>query len=173
MNPINKQFPTRKIIRLKGYDYSQNGLYFITICTQNHLSLFGNIDEKEMLLNDSGKMLEKWWFELENKYPNIALHSYIIMPNHFHGIIEIQDTSSIPTGEHTGSPLPTMIQWFKTMTTNAYIQGVRQKNWYPFHKKLWQKSFHEHIIRDEKSYLKISQYIETNPENWEEDTYFI
>ncbi len=73
-------------------------------------------------------------------------------------------------GRHIGLPLHEMIQWFKTMTTNEYIRGVRKYNWQPFNKKMWQKNYWEHIIRNEESYVKLSEYIKTNPQKWEIDT---
>lgn len=77
----------RRSIRLKGYDYSQPGGYYVTIVTQNRDCLFGNVVEGEMVLNDAGRMIKKWYFELENKFPDILCDEYIIMPNHFHTII--------------------------------------------------------------------------------------
>ncbi|MCP4977997.1 MAG: hypothetical protein GY931_17755, partial [Maribacter sp.] len=82
-------------IRLEGYDYSQAGLYFITLCTQNSLHLFGEIANEKMVLNDAGMMVEKWWNELKNKFPNIKLDEFIVMPNHFHGIIQIMNTHTV------------------------------------------------------------------------------
>jgi len=211
----------RRSIRLKEYDYSQVGLYFITICTQKRLCLFGEIEKGEMILNDPGIMIDKWWNELKHKYRNIELHEQIIMPNHFHGIMQIiHETGSVgadlrvcpvldvfhvssgqshriaPTGmeklderalderalderalgeralgEHAGSPLHAMIQWFKTMTTNEYIRGVKNNGWSRFNKKLWQRNYYEHIIRNEKSYYQISGYIQTNPLQWQDDKY--
>lgn len=78
----------RKSIRLKGYDYSQPGLYFITICCQDRICRFGHVENGEMVLNDAGRMVEKWYYELENKYPDKRCHAMIVMPNHFHCIIE-------------------------------------------------------------------------------------
>ena len=190
----NRMIHHRRSIRLKGYDYSQAGLYFITLCTQDSLHLFGKITSDEMVLNDAGKMIEKWWNELKNKFANIELDEFVIMPNHFHGIIQIINTNPVGAdlrvcpdvqqriypdnagdhekGEHTGSPLHTMIQWFKTMSTNEYIRNVKNNRWTPFNKKLWQRNYYEHIIRNEKSYLHISEYIRTNPLKWLEDKYY-
>ncbi|MDO9614950.1 MAG: hypothetical protein Q7J86_10575 [Bacteroidota bacterium] len=90
----NPKIHHRRSIRLKGYDYSQAGLYFITICVQNRVCMFGEIVDgeqidspQEMILNDAGKMVENWYHELENKYPDIKCHEYVVMPNHFHCII--------------------------------------------------------------------------------------
>ncbi len=133
-------------------------MYFITLCIQDSLHLFGEITNDEMVLNDSGKKNEKWWNELKNKFSNIGLDEFIVMPNHFHGIRQIINTNPIPVradlrvcpdnankhdvekhvemGEHTGSPLHTMIQWLKTMSTNEYIRNVKNNNWTPFNNKL-------------------------------------
>lgn len=88
MNRYNPNIHHRRSIRLKGYDYSQAGLYFVTICVQNREHLFGNIKNGEMILNDAGQMVEKWYYELENKFPDIKCDAMIVMPNHFHCIIE-------------------------------------------------------------------------------------
>ena len=112
-------------------------------------------------------MIEKWYLKIKSKYTNIKCHEYIIMPNHAHFIIEIRN-KSLPDG-HVGPSLQTMIQWFKTMTTNEYIRGVKNKNWPRFEKRLWQKRYWDHIIRDERSYINISDYIRNNPAKWDED----
>ena len=123
------KLPHRKNIRLKYYDYSQEGYYFITICTQEKQKLFGEIINRKLILNDRGKMIKKWIYQLENKFPHILIDKYIIMPNHLHFIIivvypndNIQKHRLTVTGGHTGPPLPHIIQWFKTMTTNDYIK---------------------------------------------------
>ena len=166
----------RRSIRLKDYDYSQDGLYFITICINEKECLFGKIEQGKMLLNDAGFMVKNYYLELENKFCNVRCGKYVIMPNHFHCIIHIENTvgvdlcvNPIKKGEHIGSPLPRIIQWFKTMTTNAYINGVKTKNWKPFNKRLWQRNYYEHIIRNEKSCTEIYDYIVNNPLKWDLD----
>ncbi len=191
MNKPNKYPPNkhhRKSIRLKGYDYSQSGLYFVTICCQNMLCLFGKIENGIMILNDAGKMIEKWYYKTAEKFPNIQCLEMIVMPNHFHCIWQIVDVPTVGAdprvcpdkqsrgeqlqGEHIGSPLHRVVQWFKTMTTNEYIRGVKTLNWQPFYKKMWQRNYYEHIIRNDKSYTTISEYIKNNPINWETDKFF-
>jgi REP element-mobilizing transposase RayT len=195
----------RRSIRLQGYDYSQSGAYFVTIVAQGRASLFGHIENGEMILNDAGRMIVKWWNELPNKYPQITLGIFVVMPNHFHGIIIIGgivggDLRVSPQpegadgnrvggdlrvspgltdgekGEHAGSPqqkpdapLSQMIQWFKTMTTNEYIHGVKEMGWPRFDGKLWQRDYYEHIIRNADEANRIHHYIESNPVNWAED----
>ena len=202
----NPDIHYRRSIRLKHYDYSQPGAYFVTICTHNRECLFGEIVNGALVLNDAGKMVEKWWYELNTKFLNIETDAHIIMPNHFHGIIiivgadlcvcpenadlrvcpENADLCVCPNinnndnyrgehihqGEHIGSPLHKIVQWFKTMTTNDYIKNVRTNNWKPFNKKLWQRNYYEHIIRNEIELNKIREYILYNPLNWETDEYY-
>jgi REP element-mobilizing transposase RayT len=266
----NPRIHNRRSIRLKGYDYSKEGLYFITFCCQNRANLFGEIitvgadlsvcpneesrpsglrEENfliegggrheglpqpgsnqsggrppclprpgkfgEMILNDAGKMIERWYYELENKFPYIKCHEMIVMPNHFHCILEIitvgADLSVCPNngrhgglpeqgggrhgglpqlgssqpgspqsgGKHEGLPqrelgskLSSAIQWFKTMTTNEYIRGVKSLNWQSFDRRLWQRNYWEHIIRNEQAYDRISNYIKQNPSKWAEDQLF-
>lgn len=174
--------PKRKSIRLQEYDYSQSGFYFITICTQNHLCLFGEIEISGLMKrNPAGDMIEKWWYELECKYPTAVLHDQIVMPNHFHGIIQFNHLDKTPDSptklkndpEKTAdSSISSMIGWFKTMTVNEYIRKVKSKNWRPFRNRLWQRNYYEHIIRDEEAWYEISEYIRTNPQRWVDDKYY-
>ena len=94
----------RRSIRLKGYDYTQAGMYFITICTQNHECFFGEINDGKMHWNDNGKMVEKWYFELTNKFPDIQCDEYIIMPNHIHFIINKIDQNELTNHFKTNNP---------------------------------------------------------------------
>ncbi|MCX6221936.1 MAG: hypothetical protein NTZ69_13230 [Bacteroidia bacterium] len=167
----------RKSIRLKGYDYSKAGLYFITTCVQNRACLFGEIriGTPQMILTAAGEMIAKWYYELENKYPGIRCREMVVMPNHFHCIIEIMDdhqqdahvgaplrgrpvdTCTIdvpqygPDNKKFGVPMGEMVDWFKTMTTNEYIRGVKNQGWKRFDGKLWQRNYWEHIIRTKAS----------------------
>jgi len=135
------------------------------------VNLLGKVLNDEMILNDAGEMVEKWWLKLTGKFKDIELDQFVSLPNHFHGIILIvgADLSVCPEdskGEHTGSPLHEMIQWFKTMTTNEYIRGVKQLGWIPFDRKLWQRNYYEHIIRNEKELHRIREYIQNNQLKW-------
>jgi REP element-mobilizing transposase RayT len=181
----NPEAHHRKSIRLKNYDYSKEGLYFITICTHNRENLFGKIidenvgadlrvcpnDENTNInkLNIAGKMIEKWLLELPNKFKHIKIDEYIIMPNHIHFIIEI----SYQQGEHIGSPLQTIIQWFKTMSTNEYIKMVKNNELPNFDKRIWQRNYYENIIRNDEVHQKIIEYIENNPLKWKNDKYYM
>jgi len=156
----------RRSIRLKEYNYSQVGAYFVTICIQN----------RELLLDDIGirLMVQKWWHALPEKFTHIRNDQFVIMPNHIHGIIFIAsvgaDQRVCPDHSPQRKPtLGTIVQWFKTMTTNDYIKAVRMNNVGPFPGKLWQRNYYEHIIRDETDLNSIRQYIIDNPGKWEED----
>jgi REP element-mobilizing transposase RayT len=153
--------PQRKILRLKDFDYTQNGAYFVTLCIQNRLCLLGDIHEHHLTLYAAGEMMQQWWNEISVKFSNIVLDEMIMMPNHLHGIVCM-------TNPQTTS-LPTVIQWFKTMTTNAYIREVKQSDWQAFEGKLWQRSYHDRIIRNETELNAIRQYIVNNPIKWETD----
>ncbi|MCG3114931.1 MAG: hypothetical protein LLH30_04550 [Candidatus Manganitrophus sp. SA1] len=150
-----------------------------------------------MKFNDAGRMIKKWWLELANKFPLVETDEYVIMPNHFHGILTIvgadlcvrPDFSPDPkpnsnsirpnpegpslvdsnAGAHIGAPLPKILQWFKTMTTNEYIRSIKQFHWSPFVGKLWQRNYYEHVIRNEDELTRVRQYIRDNPLNWETD----
>lgn len=176
----------RRSIRLKGYDYASEGAYFATIVTQGRACLFGEIRDGKMILNEAGQMIVKWWNELPNKFPDMILGAFVVMPNHFHGIIIIEKTvgadlrvcpnGEIISGEHIGSPLrkpnaplSQIVQWFKTMTTNEYIRGVKQLGWIPFIGKFWQRNYYEHVIRNEKELRQKTDYILNNPFRWEDD----
>ena len=174
--------PCRKSIRLKDYDYSSNGYYFVTICVQNREKLFGEIVGATLCgrPNNPDKIITKWLLELENKFNDIKIDEYIIMPNHIHFIIKRtgDHTGSTgdhtgSTGDHTGSPLRDIIGWFKTMTTNEYIAGVKCGKFIPFKGRLWQRNYYEHIIRNYDDYINISEYIQNNPLKWEYDKLFV
>jgi len=175
-NPNNRR---PNSLRLKGYDYSQPGFYFVTLCCQNRMPCFGYIIHGKMHLSDAGKMIEKWYYELENKFPHIKCHAMVVMPDHFHCMIEItpqgQTYVSAPAQTaHPGEPahpgIPLVIQWFKTMTTNEYIRGVKNLNWMPFNKKLWQRNYHDIIVPDIHAFQTISTYILQNPVKWKGNT---
>ena len=167
----------RQSIRLRGYDYSQSGAYFVTICTQNKKCFFGGITNEKMLLNDSGRMINMIWNELPSNYSGVNVDEFQIMPNHVHGIIILdnrqprwhngQPQGVAPTA--AGLSLPDVIHRFKSLTTARYRHGVKQKQWPPFPGKLWQRNYYEHIVRDENELNDIRRYIMDNPKKWDLD----
>jgi putative transposase len=191
----------RRSIRLKGYDYARTGAYFVTLCTQDRECLFGDIVAEEMTLNEAGRMMEHWYLELQNKYPDMQCDAWVCMPNHLHFVVvntgeplgmgkravgadlrvrpvsgarwitgePLANGEPFGRGEHTDSPLPAVVQWFKVMTTNAYIRGVKHNGWTPFAGKLWQRNYWERVIRNEEELNLIREYIHNNPAQWESD----
>jgi len=132
-----------------------------------------------MILNEAGRMVEKWWAKLRNKFPSVETDEYIVMPNHFHGIIVIVGADprvrpdvcvKTDEGAHMGAPLQRIIQWFKTMSTNEYIQRIKQNGWHLLSGKLWQRNYYEHIIRNEEELNRFREYIMNNPLQWPRDT---
>ncbi len=162
------ELPKRKPTRLKGYDYSTPGAYFVTICTHQKKHLFGEIINAQMQFNNLGEIVNQEILKIKSHYPNIQIDKYVIMPNHIHMIIIILETERInpfPTIEYD---ISNVVGKFKAgvsrIVGNAFMHSVK--------KPLWQRSYHDHIIRGEKDYQKIWEYIDTNPLKWKLDCFY-
>ncbi len=183
----------RRSIRLKGYDYSSEGAYYVTIVVQGRECLFGEIIDGEMYLNEYGEIVQKWWHEIPNHFPNVVLGAFVIMPNHVHGIIWIIDKrrgevisphndpnnnilnknfdgTSNQGGDASQPPLqkPTLgqiVAYFKYQSTKEMNRIETDKAI----TKFWQRNYYEHVIRDEKDLQNKTDYIESNPMLWDED----
>ncbi len=153
--------PKRKPTRLKGYDYSSSGAYFVTICTHNRQCILSNIVGEGLcalpqnILTPIGIEIEKSIQFINDNYMGVIIDKFVIMPNHIHLIVILEDSG----GDGT-PPLQNVIGQLKSYTTNK------------FGNTLWQRSYHDHIIRDEKDYQKIWEYIDTNPLKWELDCFY-
>jgi len=157
----------RKPNRLQGYDYSQDNLYFVTSCVKNKVCCFGIICHGEMKPNNYGQIAEKQWHWLGEQYPYIVLHAFVVMPNHIHGIIEINRSVVVGTGRDLS--LQSKIKSLSELM-GAYKTAVsKQIHLIDFPEFVWQRSFHDHIIRNEESYQNIINYILNNPSIWEKD----
>jgi putative transposase len=172
--PMTSNPKSRKRLRLPHYDYSTTGAYFLTICVKNMKPLFAQIQNKELRLSDPGKIAEQTWLNLPNHYANIKLDEFIIMPNHMHGILWILDkpTSSQSIGEGfqpslSQHALPEIIRGFKTYSARKINRLLNATG-----KPIWQRSFHEHIIRNDDDLLKHRTYIQNNPLKWALDEYY-
>jgi len=155
----------RRSIRWYGYDYAQAGWYFVTVCTQGHVCLFGRVVDGQMRLNDAGRMVQAVWNQLVDHYARVQTDAFIVMPNHIHGIIEL--TADGAVGGVLS--LADVVHRFKTLATKRYIDGVNQCGWSAFPGRLWQRNYHEHVIRSERSLNRIRQYIADNPARWADD----
>jgi len=164
----------RHSTRLHGYDYSQDGAYFVTICTHNHECSLGETVGNKVVLNDSGTVVQAEWLKTAEMRPNVVLDDFAVMPNHVHGIIVIRRGTRrgtmhrAPTNERFGQPtsdtIPSIIRGFKSAVTNR-INEIRQSPGVP----VWQRNYYEHVIRDEDDLNRIREYIEFNPLRWAED----
>jgi REP element-mobilizing transposase RayT len=164
----------RRSIRLKDYDYSQSGAYFITICTYNRECLFGEIVNVGMILNEFGKIAWEEWDNNAKIRKNLVQDEYVVMPNHVHGILFILDENDIgatrrvaPTERLSGlasGSIGAIIGQFKSIVTKRVnsIRGTPGLD-------IWQRNYHEHVIRDEDELLEIREYIANNPIRWAED----
>jgi REP element-mobilizing transposase RayT len=167
----------RRSIRLKNYDYSSPGAYFITIVTNNRQYLFGEIVNNEMILNEYGEIANKYWYEIPKHYTNTQLDEYVIMPNHIHGIIFIvgaihelplQQNEFPQLIQRRKMLLPKIIGRFK-MNAAKQINQIRQTPGIP----VWQRNYYEHIIRNDNELNKIREYIINNPLTWQTDENYV
>lgn len=179
--PYDQTPHNRRSIRLKGYDYAQQGRYFITIVAQNRIHRFGRVVDEQMVLSPEGRIVLEEWHASARIRDNILLHECVVMPNHFHGIIEI--VFSKGTNENSGkftSPVQTIgsiIRGFKAASTtrikklHAEASTDDQKSLLPIPKdgKIWQRNYDDTIIWNESAYRRISNYIKNNPKNWTKD----
>ena len=180
----NPEIHHRRSIRLKGYDYSQNGAYFITLCAQDRKPIFGKIVDGEMQLNQFGVIARDEWLKTAEMRKNIEMDEFSIMPNHMHGIIVIdartgtvhRAPTNAPTVEKFGKPtsntIPTIIRGFKSAVTKQINTIQINAGVYNLPERIWQKNYYEHVIRNEASLNKIREYIMSNPLNWKEDDYY-
>jgi len=202
VNNYNLYSHHRRSIRLKDYDYSSEGLYFITVNTDDRKCLFGEVDQ-EMILNDAGKIANECWMDIPKHFPNAILHEHIVMPNHVHGIIELIENVSTYVGVENFQPLQSpneslskidvgniqtrrnefqkmiphsigsIVKGFKIGVTKWFRNNsVGVENFQSLSKPIWQRNYYEHIIRNEQSYQRIAAYIINNPKNWKKDDFF-
>lgn len=203
----NLKIHHRKLLRLKGYDYSSAGLYFITICCQYMVCRFGRVENGKMLLNEFGQIANDEWIKLADRYGNVELDVFQIMPNHMHGIIKLKEPpvesgftpdkkdqndqpSPIDTNKLNNAIEPNsnknntndkekinknpsisdIVGAYKSLVSNNCLEIYKIRN--QMMGKLWQRNYYEHIIRNEKAYDNISNYIVNNPQKWEEDKFY-
>lgn len=181
----------RRSIRLKGYDYSSEGAYYVTIVTQGRECLCGEIVDGEMHLNEYGEIIQKWWHDIPIHFPNVELGAFIIMPNHVHGIIFITaerrgevisprenqnrnslDSNTDPTTNRDGETPPLRKPTLGQIVAYFKYQSTKEMNKIETDRaitKFWQRNYYEYIIRDEKDLQNKTDYIEANPSLWEED----
>ena len=165
---MRSKLPERKQNRLEGYDYSQSGMYFVTGCTHHRAEILGHIvgavanRPQTIELSDTGQIVNREIEEMQKIRRNVSVNHSVIMPNHVHLILEISaDIEGLTGGRLTTAPTVSEVVrlWKRAISKQVGMS-------------IWQKSFHDHIIRDETEYLKIWQYIDENPARWAEDVYY-
>ena len=165
----NPNIHHRKSIRLQGYDYSQAGLYFITILTDDRQHLFGTVSNGVMALHTAGEVAQNCWLEIPNHYPSTVLHEFVVMPNHIHGIIELTtmqyDKNRNAFQDTISKSIGSIIRGYKIGVTKWVRQNTSIQT-------VWHKNFYENIIRDANAYHLISEYIINNPVNWQNDGFY-
>ena len=167
-NPAEKQ--PRKQLRMFGFDYKTPGYYFVTLCTNDRACLFGEVLNGEICLNAAGKMIENVWRGISERYTGWSVDTLIVMPNHVHAIILFCDKLSDKLTQRPATlSLPELMRNVQSYTMTCYRHGVYTKNWLEFHRYLWQRSYYEHVIRNENSLENIRNYIVNNPAQWELD----
>ena len=182
----------RRSLRLREYDYSQTGAYFVTVCSWDRECRFGEMVDGVMMMNETGHMVQECWSAIPDHFDMVELAESIVMPNHIHGIVIIRDPDPAkqgtaisgkvkkglaktgtacraPTVESFGKPaagsLPTIVRSFKAAVTKR-INSMRNNPG----GSVWQRNYYEHVIRDEANYQRIAEYIENNPARWAEDS---
>ena len=166
----------RRSMRLRGYDYSQAGAYFVTICVQHHQCLFGDVVNAEMDWNDLGMIANECWQASREHFPFVELDQYVVMPNHMHGIVVITTPSasvgathaSLPMHQPPNGPQPgslgAIIGSYKSAVSKR-INELRDSRGAP----IWQRNYYDHIIRNEREWDAIAKYIYENPARWNSD----
>nr|WP_314288660.1 transposase [uncultured Capnocytophaga sp.] len=191
----NPDIHHRRSIRLKGYDYAQKGMYFITLCVQERECIFGTIFENRMFLNEIGQIVANEWVNTMNIRDNVIIHNFIVMPNHIHGIVEItynkNDECLIGEFVSPTKSIGAIVRGFKITTTkriknfitpvgangnspnsNSPNANSPLQEWIINHlPHIWQRNYYEHIIRDYNDHERIANYINSNPSRWEEDMF--
>jgi putative transposase len=180
MSFYNPAIHNRRSIRLRGYDYSQSGLYFITVCCHERTPRFGEIVNGEMILNEMGSIAHEQWVKLAERFVNFELDVFQIMPDHIHVIISltvgatlavapdnnlvVPDLLGQPQGLSLQPTIGSIMGAYKSIVSNECLKIYKSKN--QCMGKLWQRNYYEHIIRSYESYVDISNYIIDNPKKW-------
>ncbi len=165
----------RKPTRLQVYDYTQSGIYFITICTHDRLPLFGRIMDAEMYLSKAGQIVAEEWQQTAIIRPYVELDVFVVMPNHFHGLLILDGRETTGQGA-TRRVAPTLaaeslgaiIGQFKSVVTKR----IRSMPYSDPAAMIWQRGYHDHIVRSEADLDRIREYIASNPARWTEDRYY-
>ncbi len=169
----NEPYRQRRSIRLKAYDYSQPGAYFVTICTFQRQMLFGEVVNGNLQLNEYGHITQDCWHSLPDHFFTVGVDAFVVMPNHVHSVLLIHDVgathaSPLPHRPHHSGPQPrsvgAVVGAFKSAASRR-INALRHTPGTP----IWQRNYYEHVVRNDRDLERIRVYIQDNPANWQED----
>jgi REP element-mobilizing transposase RayT len=150
-------YPTRRRQRLAGFDYSTPGTYFVTLCVQDRLPLFGRVVDGRMHRSPAGDAIERVVGEIPGRFPGATVEAVMTMPDHLHLLLSLDGTTP---------SLSEIVHWFKSQSTARYAQGVRDQGWRRFAGSLWQRGFHDRVIRTDEELNVTREYMMTNPVRW-------
>jgi REP-associated tyrosine transposase len=163
----------RRSIRKRGYDYSFPGWYFFTVCTDGKYHAFGAVVDWELHLNDAGRMVAEMWKRTPERFPEVVLDEFVVMPNHFHAIFQLVGAPLVGALPGAGTrPAPTVgdiVGAFKSLTANQNLRAVEEFSWHRMPKKLWQRNYFERILRNQRELEATRAYIRENPARWDTD----
>ena len=179
---MNSSLQNPRSLRLREYDYGTSGTYFVTICTSDRISLFGEVDHGNMTLNEFGEIVSACWSDLPHHFPNLQLDCFTVMPNHIHGLIEITDEfSENPVGAQHAAPVPSASAHSSPRNVQPGSLGAIVRSFKAASSRrmnlssstpgatIWQRNYYEHVIRGESELQRVREYIVNNPARWAED----
>lgn len=170
MNVDSLPLPIRHSIRMKDYDYGLEGFYFVTIVCKNRKCILGEIQDGKMILNEYGKIVQEQWENTSNVRPNVNTHGFVVMPNHFHAIVEIV-SKRMPSADNSTNvsldPMPPS----PSQTLGSIIRGFKGAVSGKIGDSIWQRNYYDHIIRNQRDFDLVSEYILKNPQRWNDDMF--
>jgi putative transposase len=172
----DKDQPSRRSVRLPGFDYSNVGMYFVTICAHERRCIFGEVCENKTVLGPIGQIISTCWTEIPQHFPNVEIEEHVVMPNHMHGILTIHANWTDANGQNKlaaamesfGKPtprsIPTIVRSFKAAVSKRARESGFAKG-----ESIWQRGYYEHVLRNTQEYVEITHYILQNPAHWSDD----
>lgn len=153
----------RNSLRYSDYDYAQPGAVFVTICTSGRQHLFGAVHEGRLVHSPSGTMTVDRWRAIPDRFPTVAIDAFVVMPDHVHGIVLC---GRGPDDESRKPTVGDVVRWFKASVHAAYRDGVMRRDWPAYDRHLWQRAYHDRIIRSAGEFARHQRYIDGNPGRW-------
>ena len=154
-------------LRMRGHDYASAASYFLTICTEHRVPLFGEVRDGVLHLSPAGVVIDSWWHSIPARWDSVFLDAAVVMPNHLHAVLHLgTDPATV-----NAPSVSDVIRWFKIRSTYDYTIGVKTEGWTRFPGRLWQQGYYDRIIRDDATLQRAREYIEANPRKWADDEY--